>query len=154
MSITGLDLVRHQVQFEQHGLRGVNWPSLMQALKKAQSPEVSAKALEGGKNNGAFFREFLNQRIRTVGNVLNPMRVIIVVTSSQLFQRGADLAPLQVEGDCNCRIYHLRFRLNMNDVFDEMEKIIKPLHPRTFNLFTPRDLRKAIADIVSDLEKL
>jgi len=154
MSITGLDLVRHQVQFEQRGIRGVNWPSLMEALKKAQSPAVSAKALEGSKSNGAFFREFLNQRISAEGTASNPMRVIIVVTSSQLFQRGADLAPLQVEGDCKCRVYHLRFRLNMADVFDEIEKIIKPLHPRTFNLLTPRDLRKAIADIVSDLEKL
>jgi hypothetical protein len=153
MSIAGLDLVRHQVQFEQRGVRGVNWPSLMEALKKAQSPEVSAKALEGSKNNGAFFREFLNKRIGAGGAASNPMRVIIVVTSSQLFQRGADLAPLQIEGDCNCRVYHLRFRLNMSDVFDEIEKIIKPLHPRTFNLLTPRDLRKAIADIVSDLEK-
>ena len=36
----------------------------------------------------------------------------------------------------------------------EIEKIIKPLHPRTFNLITPRDLRKAIAEIVEDLEKL
>src|SRR5881296_2853770 len=97
MSITGLDLVRHQVQFEQRGIRGVNWPSLMEALKKAQSPAVSAKALEGSKNNGAFFREFLNQRISAEGTASNPMRVIIVVTSSQLFQRGADLAPLQVE---------------------------------------------------------
>ena len=45
-------------------------------------------------------------------------------------------------------------RLNMADVFDEIEKIVKPLHPRTFNLITPRDLRKAIAEIVADLEKL
>ena len=42
----------------------------------------------------------------------------------------------------------------MNDVFDEIEKIIKPLHPRTFNLLTPRDLRKAIAEIMDDLGKL
>jgi hypothetical protein len=153
ISIAGLDLVRRQVQFEQHGIRSVNWPSLMEALKKAQSPELSAKALQGSKNNGAFFREYLNQRINSEGLSANGMRVIILVTSSQLFQRGSDLAPLQIEGNCNCRIYHLRFRLNMIDVFDEIEKIIKPLHPRTFNLLTPKDLRKAIAEIVGDLEK-
>src|SRR5438034_772265 len=154
LSITGLDLVRHQVIFEEPSIHGPNWQSLMEALKKAQSPELSAQALQGSKNNGAFFREFLSQRINSEGFDGSPIRVLIIVTSSQLFQRGSDLTPLQVEGDCRCRVYHLRFRLNMADVFDEIEKIIKPLHPRTFNLITPRDLRKAIAEIVADLEKL
>jgi len=154
LSITGLDLVRHQVIFEEPSIHGPNWQSLMEALKKAQIPELSAQALQGSKNNGAFFREFLSQRINSEGFDGSPIRVLIIVTSSQLFQRGSDLTPLQVEGDCRCRVYHLRFRLNMADVFDEIEKIVKPLHPRTFNLITPRDLRKAIAEIVADLEKL
>lgn len=154
LSITGLDLVRHQVIFEEPSIRGPNWQVLMEALKKAQSPELSAQALQGSKNNGAFFREFLSRRINSEGSDRSPTRVLILVTSSQLFPRGSDLTPLQVEGDCHCRVYHLRFRLNMADVFDEIEKIIKPLHPRTFNLVTPRDLRKAIAEIVQDLEKL
>jgi hypothetical protein len=38
-------------------------------------------------------------------------------------------------------------------VFDDIEKIIRPLHPRTFDLSNPNDVRKAIAEIVSDLEK-
>jgi hypothetical protein len=42
----------------------------------------------------------------------------------------------------------------VNDVFDEIEKIIKPLHPKTFNLITAQDMRKAIAEIVNDLSKL
>ena len=82
------------------------------------------------------------------------MYVIIVVTSSRLFESGSDLRPIQIEGDCNCRVYYLRFRLNVNDVFDQLEKFIKPLRPRVFNLITARDLRKAIAQIVEDLGKL
>jgi hypothetical protein len=31
---------------------------------------------------------------------------------------------------------------------------MKPLHPRVFNLITARDLRKAISEILDDLEKL
>ena len=62
MSITGLDLVRRQVMFEQHDIHNVDWPSLLDAMKKAQSPDISASALQGSKNNGAFFRDTLNQR--------------------------------------------------------------------------------------------
>jgi hypothetical protein len=153
LSITGLDLIRRQVIFNQRDFRSVNWASLMDAMKKAQTPDVSAVALQGAKNNGAFFRDFLGERLSSENTEGDPMRVIIVVTSAQLFESGADLRPLQVEGDCHCRVYYLRFRLSINDVFDQLEKFMKPLRPRVFNLIGARDLRKAIAEIVEDLGK-
>jgi hypothetical protein len=153
LSITGLDLVRRQVMFEQRQFESVQWTSLMEAIKKAQSPDISTQALQGSKNNGAFFREILSDRLSDPPPA-DAMRVILVVTSSQLFENGSDLRPLQIEGDCNCRVYYLRFRLTMNDVFDQLEKFMKPLRPRVFNLITARDLRKAIAEIVADLTKL
>ena len=153
LSITGLDLVRRQVMFEQRDFQSIEWKSLLQAMRKAQSLDISTEALQGAKNNGAFFREILNERL-TTDLPADAMRVVIVVTSSRLFESGADLRPLQLEGDCNCRLYYLRFRLNVNDVFDQLEKFMKPLRPRIFNLLTARDLRKAIAEIVTDLAKL
>jgi len=114
---------------------------------------VSTAALQGAKNNGAFFRDFLGQRLSSENAGGDPMRVIIVVTSAQLFENGSDLRPLQVEGDCHCRVYYLRFRLSINDVFDQLERFMKPLRPRVFNLIGARDLRKALAEIVEDLGK-
>jgi hypothetical protein len=154
ISIAGLDLARHEVLFEQNDFESVQWPVLMDAMEKAQSPEISAADLEDRKNNGAFFREFLSDRIDSDGSEDKPLRVFIVVTSSLLFENGSDLNPIVLEGECNCRVYHLRFRLNVNDVFDELEKLMRPLRPRTFNLMTARDLRKAIAVIIEDLENL
>jgi len=155
ISIAGLDLARHEVLFEQNDFDSIEWPALMDAMEKAQLPEISAAALEDRKNNGAFFRQFLSERIDSdTTSSEKPLRVFIVVTSSLLFENGSDLKPIVVEGDCNCRVYHLRFRLTVNDVFDELEKFMKPLRPRTFNLMTARDLRKAIAAIIEDLENL
>jgi hypothetical protein len=152
ISITGLDLTRRQVMFEQRDFHHLEWDSLMAAMKKSQSPDISAEALQGSKNNGAFFRETLSQRL---GAELpgDAMRVVIVITSPQLFESGADLRPLQLESGCNCRLYYLRFRLSLNDVFDQLDKFMKPLRPRIFNLISPRDLRKAVAEIVDDLQK-
>jgi hypothetical protein len=154
ISVTGLDLVRRQILFQQHDFKSINWSSLMGAMKKAVSPDISAGALQGSKNNGAFFRDFLGRQIGGGPAEGGPLRVFIVVTSSTLFESGADLRPIQIEGDCRCRVYYLRFRLNANDVFDQLEKFMKPLRPRTFNLVSARDLRKAIAEIVEEMEKL
>src|SRR5262249_49097227 len=103
LSITGLDLIRRQVIFEQRGSENVKWVSFVEAMKKAQSPDISAKDLQESKNNGAFFREILNQRLTTASRESDGMRVIIVVTSPRLFESGSDLRPLQLESDCNCR---------------------------------------------------
>lgn len=153
LSISGLDLVRRQVMFEQREFERVKWASLMDAMKQAQSLNVSAEALQGAKNNGAFFREFLSRRL-TDDSEDDAMRVVIVVTSSRLFESGSDLRPLQIDGDCNCRVYYLRFRLNVNDVFDQLDRLMKPLRPRIFNLLNAGDFRKAIAAIVRDLSGL
>ncbi len=155
ISIAGLDLTRHEVLFEQNDFDTVEWPALMDAMEKAETPQISAAALEDRKNNGAYFRQFLSKRIESGATSADaPMRVFIVVTNPLLFENGSDLSPIIVEGDCNCRVYHLRFRLNVNDVFDELERFMKPLRPRTFNLVTARDLRKAIAAIIDDLQNL
>ncbi len=155
ISATGLDLSRHEVLFEQKDFQKIDWKALTEALTKANSTLISAKALEGRKNNGAFFREVLAQRLAADSSSKEqPVRVIIVVTSSLLFEKGSDLEPLQLAGDCRCRIYHLRFRLNLNDVFDQLANFMKPLRPKTFNLATPHDLRKAIAEILEDLRNL
>jgi hypothetical protein len=154
LSITGLDLIRRQVIFEQRDFKNVHWTSFIDAMKRAQSPDISMEALQGSRTNGAFFREFLNQRLNADSPAADAMRVIIVVTSSRLFESGSDLRPLQIEGDCNCRVYYLRFRLNINDVFDQLDRLMKPLRPRIFNLITARDLRKAIAEIVDELGRL
>ena len=153
LSIAGLDLLRQAVVYDEADVHGVDWPIFNKALKAAQTPSVSAKALQKSKNSGVFFREFMNQRITDELADTMPTRILIVVSSAQLFEKGSDLTPLQIEGDCHCRLYHLRFRLNNNDVFDEIEKLIRPLRPKTFNLAGPKDFRRAIADIVSDLEK-
>jgi hypothetical protein len=154
ISIAGLDLTRHEVVFEQNDFHSVEWPALMEALEKAQSPEISASALENRKNNGAFFREFLSDRIESDHPEQENLRVFIVVTSSRLFESGSDLRPIVLDGECNCRVFHIRFRLNINDVFDELERVMRPLRPRTFNVMTARDLRKALAEIIEDLQNL
>ena len=134
ISIVGLDLARHDLPFEQRDLHDVDWSALLDAVEKANSPEITTAALEGRKANGAFFREFLSDRLASETSSSEPLRVFIVITSSLLFESGSDLTPLQVDGDCNCRVYHLRFRLNNNDVFDQLGTLMKPLRPKTFNL--------------------
>ena len=147
ISLTGLDVARHAVPFEQKDLSHIDWRGFLDALHGADTKTVSAKMLAESKTTGAYFRNTLSQHLVEPGEAL---RVVIVVSSPMVFQRGSDL---QLQSACHCRVYHLRFRHNAKDVFDDIEKLLKPLHPKTFNLITPNDMRKALAEIIRDLEE-
>jgi hypothetical protein len=149
LSITGLDVIRREVPFRQSRVDQIDWNDFTQALQKVNNETVSTETLLGSKSGGTFFRNSLAQHLTDPGGEL---RVVIVVASRSMLPRGSDLQPLKIAADCRCRIYHIRFRHNVRDMFDDLEKIIKPLRPKTFNLETPYDLRKALATIIKELE--
>jgi len=59
--------------------------------EEGAKPHDQRTALQGAKNNGAFFREVLNDRLTAESPEGEGMRVIVVVTSSRLFESGSDL---------------------------------------------------------------
>jgi hypothetical protein len=61
---------------------------------------------------------------------------------------------LKLVENCKCRAYYVRLKQNSNSPFDEIDKIIRPLNPRIFNVTTGLDFRKALAEIIHDLENL
>jgi hypothetical protein len=150
LSLTGLDVIRREIPFRQTHSEQIDWNDFTQALQKANNETVSTETLLGSKSGGIFFRNSLAQHLTDPGG---ERRVVIVVASRSMFPRGSDLQPLKIAAaDCHCRLYHLRFRHDVRDNFDDIEKIIKPLRPKTFNVDTPSDLRKALATIINELE--
>ena len=81
-------------------------------------------------------------------------RVFIIVSSLTVFDRTSDREPLKLVENCKCRAYYVRLKNSSNFAFDDIDKIIKPLNPRIFNVSTGLDFRKALAEIIHDLENL
>jgi hypothetical protein len=152
MSVMGLDILHRKVPFRQSDLDSspLDWKRLAEALRTIDNDTVSAALLQA-KGSAPFFREVMGGQLMPSAGA---PRVFIVISSSLLFGQGSDRKPLELQGDCGCRVYHLRFRHTVNDVFDDLERLLKPLRPKTFNLVAPRDLRKAVAEIIKDIENL
>jgi hypothetical protein len=96
------------------------------------------------------------------------------------FERGADLHPVEVEHDCNCRVFYVCYRSGPvefgpagidfggrgpgrrfpiapsgpRNQLDYLAGILKPLHPRTFKVESPLEFRKALATILAEISKL
>jgi hypothetical protein len=148
ISVSGLDLSRQSVSFEENDFAALNWRGLAEILHKLNYRSVTLDALEG---KSRFLRSYLDRRMDQPADA---PRVFIVISSSLIFQQRGELEPLKFRESCDCRVYHLRFRHNNNDVFDDLEKIMKPLAPKTFNLRTPHDFRRSLAAIIKEIESL
>jgi len=176
LHVTALDLLRRNVLFEQRNVRELEWIRLRRAIQEANPLTIPLKALERRRENPAFFREVLRSRLLTPANgvtslapsaagpggngthsapaAVEPFRVFLVVSSPMLFTHGADLAPLPREGDCNCRVYHLQYRVAPSNLWDELPRVMRELEPRRFRLESPMDFRRALAQILADLHQM
>ena len=150
ISTSAIDLIQRETTFQQGDSRSLNWAGLAASFPKDGDNQL-VSVLENRTQRPVFFRNWLEQRLRAPSESL---RVFIVVASSMRFERGSNLTPVQVPADCNCRLYHVRLRHNSADAFDDLQKVLRPLRPRIFNIISGKDLREALGEIIEDLERL
>jgi hypothetical protein len=172
LHITAVDLQRRTVVFEQDVGNELDWPRLRGALQQINPLSIPVQALEGRRQNAAFFRELLQQRMPAAppsrphaengGNggsegqssSPEPLRVFIVASSPVLFERGADLSPVRSPRGAEFRVYHLQYQLGPNNVWDDLPRVLRELAPQRFELQNPEEFRRALARILAELRQL
>jgi len=155
VNITAVDVMRQRVLFEQRNVEKLDWPRLQEALDSIHPRMISLEALEERKENAAFFRQVLADRLYAGepqgADGADPMKVIIVLSGAILFSRGTDLEPLRPEANCDCRVYHLQVEI---DDWDELGKVMRRLKPRRFSVGRPEDFRRALAEVAAELGRM
>ncbi len=172
LHITAFDLLRRSVIFEQDAAAGLDWPRLHVALAQINPLSIPVKALEGRRQNAAFLRNLLQQRLPPAapapvhagngGNggsdvgapAVEPLRVFIVISSPVIFERGADLSPVLPARGSEFRVYHLQYRLSAANLWDDLPRVLRELAPRRIEIQTPDEFRRALARILADLREL
>lgn len=169
LHITALDIFRRNVIFEQDAGGELDWPRLRASLQQINPLSIPVQALEGRRQNAAFFRELLQRRLPApppapahAGNggsdgnasAAEPLRVFIVVSSPMVFERGADLSPVLPPRGADFRVYHLQYHLSSANLWDDLPRVLRELAPRRFELQNPEEFRRALARILADLRAL
>jgi hypothetical protein len=161
ISISGLDLVRRKQLFDQRNVGELDSTGLLEAFAAANPPSISIDALAQRHLNPTFIKEFIEKQMAgrvieggtELSRIDTPLKVLILVTGFTLFDDDSNVSEVELEGRCDCRVYHIRMRQNLRDLFDDVDNILKPLYADTFNILTPQDLRDAMGEIVEDLER-
>jgi hypothetical protein len=127
---------------------------------------VDAHTLAGRTKAREFFHRFLEKVISDNAacspGFPNADRAIIIVSDSLIFPEGTDREPVSPPERRNALFFHVQFSYTWfttkNSMptavtaFDEVGHMLGHLHPRHFHVAEPNGLRRAVAEIVKDIE--
>jgi hypothetical protein len=167
--VSAIDILRLKVVLDRSsGDPASNLNRIQQEITSAlDNAAVDVHTLAGRTKAREFFRQFLEKVISDDAGcspqLPNPDRAIIVVSDSLIFPKGTNTEPVSLAETRNAHFFHLRFSytlfvrqyppfLTAVTTIDEVGHMLSSLHPRNFDVVEPKDLRRAVAEIVQDIE--
>jgi hypothetical protein len=176
LGVESVDLTRQKISFRQDSVRHLDWQKMRVALTGDQPGTIDVKSLADREHSAQFFVSEVRKRIRAAD-------ALIILSSSIRFEQGIDLEPIHAEGTPDCRVFYVRYHpppahylaqpnqpLFVNrrspmanrgavmqvapPIIDQLEPTLKPLAHRLFDVQSPEEMRKALADMLAELSVL
>jgi hypothetical protein len=175
-----LDLSRRRIAYRQDTAGGIDWTTARNSLGEINPGIIDVKSLENRKYSAEFFVNEIARRIRGPKEaVARTPRVVIILSSVVNFEPGQEMHPIEADGGADCRLFYVRYQPLPPIYFgrgggrqrgpergglpppgqspyliDELEPLLKPADPKLFDVNTPEQFRKALATILSEIEKM
>ncbi|MGZ4829625.1 MAG: hypothetical protein ACXV78_08275 [Candidatus Angelobacter sp.] len=160
-SAAALDLVQRHVVFEQNDGKDLEWAALRKVLLPGKGPGmVSVKDLQNRKQSPIYLREEIERRLKTSSGQAatqgeKPLHVFIVIGSPMDPYVFPPLPWVETGNDEDCVTYYLQFeflrRERSMSAIGSVEKMLKPLKIRSFEVKSPDDVRRALAKVMEEL---
>jgi hypothetical protein len=168
-----LDLARRRTVFHQDEVHTLDWPRLKAALGEANTASIDVHSLSERHHDAQFFVSQVRKLLRASEEPC----VLVVLTKPVAFESGEDLEPISLESLPACKVIYIRYRAPMQrdaapigrqmggrgrgarmggpmtrnrppqDVVDQLEATLKPLRPKVFDVETPEQTTRALAEI-------
>jgi hypothetical protein len=173
-NVAVIDVARRRVSYEQSGRRELDWPALKQALDADNPNKIDAGSLKERDQDAQFF---VSEATRRAVAAPGEQRILIVLSGPVTFTTHQEIQPIEGSPGPHARVYYLRFKPSPLNGFagslsapvrrgpggvpfpappvvanDELERTLKPLQPRLFDIYSPVDFRKALAAILKEIE--
>jgi hypothetical protein len=147
ISLTGFNTKHADMTFDYPSSAEIDWAALTAAFfrNNSETDNVSTERLLDPSLGLRFFRESLHE---VIDRLRDAPRVLIVLSNAMQIGESPSRGLLQLERECDCRVYYLRAAGRDRDA---IERLLQPLRPKVFDVNTARDFREAVAEIVRDL---
>lgn len=166
-SAAALDLIQRRIPFEQNDGKDVDWPSLRKALSPDNGPgTVSVKNLQNRRQSPVYLREEIVHRLKAGDPaekpgekpLEKPLHVIILIGTPMDFYVFPKLPEIETGNEEDCVIYYLQpefvDRHGITGAIGNVEKMLKPLKIRSFEVRSADDVRRALAKMLEELSRM
>jgi hypothetical protein len=147
--VSAVDALRMKTVLDRTDENKMDWARFEGRVLKFDQDTVDVSVLSNRKGPAQFMRRYLDElSADTSGCASGGTHYIIVVTHEVPFP-AKDERLAAADGE-RARFYYLYNRIGSN-FGDDLADLLKPVKPERLSFDSPRDLRKALAKIVSDL---
>jgi hypothetical protein len=159
-----LDLLLRRVVFEQNDGKDLDWTVLRKTLSPDNGPgTVSVKDLQNKQQSPVYLREEIVRRLKTGPDQAaqageRPLHVFVLLGSPMDFYTFPKLPEIETGQEQDCVIYYLQFefseRQGITGGVSNVEKMLKPLRIRSFEVRSADDVRRALAKMLEEVGRL
>jgi hypothetical protein len=163
-SAAALDLVQRRIPFEQNDGKDVDWQSLRKALSPDNGPgTVSVKDLQNRQQSPVYLREEILRRLKAAGDRAieageKPLHVFVIIGSPMDMYVFPKLPEIETGNEEDCAIYYLQYEFveqhGITGAVGNVEKMLKPLKIRSFEVRSADDVRRALARMIEEVGKM
>ncbi len=169
LNIEWFDLARRRVTYQQDNVETLDWPKAGSALGEVNPGVIDVKSLEDRKYMADFFLNRIARRVRPFDQTAQPRRVVIVLSATVFFDSGVDVHPIGIAPRPDVTLIYVRYqprprvvltldgrprRIYSPGLGDQLAPLLKPLAPRLFEVATPEQFRKSLAQLLELIAKL
>jgi hypothetical protein len=161
-SAEAVDVVQRHVVFEQNDGKDLDWATLRKVLSPDNGPGVvNVKDLKNKQQSPVYLREEIVRRLKAAPDQAakpggKPLHVFVLIGSPMDFYAFPKLPEIETGEDCV--IYYLKFEFNQRQGITggvgNVEKMLRPLKMRSYEVRSPDDVRRALAKVMEELGRL
>lgn len=159
-----LDLLQRHVVFEQDDGKDLDWTVLRKTLSPDNGPgTVSVKDLQNKQQSPVYLREEIVRRLKAGSDQVakageRPLRVFVLLGSPMDSYTFPKLPEIETGEEQDCVIYYLQFEFSQREgitgAIGNVEKMLKPLKMRSFEVRSADDARRALAKMLEEVGRL
>ncbi len=173
MNVSMIDITRRQVLFRQPQVHSLDWPKLRPALLQADPNKIDVRELSESHANPQFFVQEVRRRIQTEA-------ALIILSGPIAFAGSDDRRPLELEDKPLGRVFYIRYhpspaRRNIEEFPerrrrgglsqspsallaqeppDSLANLLKALQPHIYDVYTPDQFRRALAEVMKEISRM
>ena len=153
---SAIDILRQKVFADRVRGNEADWNELARSIEKLQRNRIDAHVLQQQKTTPALFAHFLEDTAADPPSCGNPgappARVVVVVSDAFLFPFKTEMASVLPERMRGVQCYFLQLNPVRGGTWDQMGRVLRPLHPKHWEFSNATRFRKVLAELVADIE--